>query len=69
MFVTGVLTWVYACKRRIMESICITHTDQRIYGKGVIFYFYQTGLKNSIKVPSGGAMARDCTVSVYRTVT
>jgi hypothetical protein len=69
MFVTGVLTWDYACKRRIMERIYITHTDQMIYGKGVIFYFNQMGLKNPVKLPSGGAVTRDCTVFVYRTVT
>ena len=65
MFVTGVLTWNYACKRWILERIYVTHTHQRMYGKGIIICFYQTGLKNPLKVPSDGVMACDCSVFVY----
>jgi hypothetical protein len=69
LFVTCLLTWNYACKRRILGRIYITHTDQRKYGMGMLFYFYQTGLKNPVKVPSGGVISCDCTVFVYWTVT
>jgi hypothetical protein len=35
----------------------------------MIYYFYQKGLKNPVKLPSGGVMACDFTVFVYCTVT
>jgi len=50
------------------EFIYVIHSDQMKYWEGMIFYFYQAGLKNSVNVSSGGVMACDCTVFVYQTV-